>query len=157
MVKQGFWHFSRMHARWSGHSGSEVHSGLIAEMNNSSCKCHAKSCFCLMSAFSLVFLFKYLCSFCNNSSNFINSRYLCYILVLFAYFLVYFDTYFPLVITHISRYLSMLFLTSTNTIYKVSQFHHADYTPNITFLCSNTFFVIVIPFQYLYNDLDSKY
>ena len=48
----------------------------------------------------------------NNSSNFINSRYLCYILVLFAYFLVYFDTYLPLVITHISRYLSMLFLTS---------------------------------------------
>ena len=29
--KQGSWHFSWMHARWAGHSGSEVHSGLGAE------------------------------------------------------------------------------------------------------------------------------
>lgn len=30
--KQGSWHFSCMHARWAGHSGSDVHSGLGAEM-----------------------------------------------------------------------------------------------------------------------------
>jgi len=29
-VKQGSWHFSWIHARWIGHSGSEVHSGLGA-------------------------------------------------------------------------------------------------------------------------------
>ena len=30
LVEQGFKHFSLMHARWSGHSGSVVHSGFGA-------------------------------------------------------------------------------------------------------------------------------
>ena len=37
VVKQGFWHFSLIHARWSGHSGSVVHSGFLAGRDKVSC------------------------------------------------------------------------------------------------------------------------
>ena len=46
-VKHGFWHFSCIHARCWGHSGSDVHSGRGAEMTTFSCiictPCNTKS------------------------------------------------------------------------------------------------------------------